>query len=133
MSNFTDLELAFLQSQRLGRLATVNAAGEPHVVPLTFRYNAELDTLDLFGMGLARSKKYRDVGRTGVAAFVVDDAEGQWRIRGVEVRGRAELVTSGAKAINERFDDEFIRLYPKRIVGWGLDTDPYHPHSRSVG
>jgi pyridoxamine 5'-phosphate oxidase family protein len=124
MSHFTDLELAFLQSQRLGRLATVNAAGEPHVIPLTFRYNADLDTIDLFGMGMARSKKYRDVGRTGVAAFVVDDAEGQWRIRGVEVRGRAELVTSGAKAINERFDDEFIRLFPQRIVGWGLDTDP---------
>ncbi|MFN8536133.1 MAG: DUF559 domain-containing protein [Thermomicrobiales bacterium] len=81
MSNFTELELAFLHSQRLGRLATVNAAGEPHVVPLTFRHNAELDTLDLFGMGMAKSKKYRDVGRTGVAAFVVDDAEGQWRIR----------------------------------------------------
>ncbi len=79
MSHFTDLELAFLQSQRLGRLATVNAAGEPHVVPLTFRYNADLGTIDLFGMGMARSKKYRDVGRTGVAAFVVDDAEGQWR------------------------------------------------------
>jgi pyridoxamine 5'-phosphate oxidase family protein len=133
MSRFTDRELEFLQSQRLGRLATVNAAGEPHVVPLTYRYNAELDTLDLFGMGLARSKKYRDVGRTGVAAFVVDDAQGQWRIRGVEVRGGAALIASGAKAINERFDDQFIRLIPKRIVGWGLDTDPYHPHSRSVG
>ncbi len=133
MSRFTELELEFLQSQRLGRLATVNAAGEPHVVPLTFRYNAEHDTLDLFGMGMAKSKKYRDVGRTGVAAFVVDDAEGQWRIRGVEVRGGAELVTTGGKAISERLDDEFIRLIPKRIVGWGLDTDPYHPHSRSVG
>lgn len=133
MSHFTEKELEYLQGQRLGRLATVNAAGAPHVVPLTFRYNAELDTIDLFGMGMARSKKYRDAGRTGLAAFVVDDAGGEWRIRGVEVRGRAEIVTSGAKAINERFDDEFIRLHPERIVGWGLDADPYHPHGRSVG
>lgn len=133
MSHFTDQELAFLRSQRLGRLATVDAAGMPHVVPLTFRHNAELDTIDLFGMGMARSKKFRDVGRTGVAAFVVDDAQGQWRIRGVEVRGRAEVVAAGGKAIDARFDDEFIRLYPARIVGWGLDTDPYHPHGRSVG
>ena len=133
MSNFTDQEIAFLQSQRLGRLATVNAAGEPHVVPLQFRYNAELDTIDLFGMGMARSKKYRDVGRTGVAAFVADDAGGAWRIRGVEVRGRAELVPSGGRAIGERIDDEFIRLYPARIVGWGLDTDPYHPNGRTIG
>ena len=34
---------------------------------------------------------------------------------------------------NIRFDDEFIRLFPARIVGWGLDTDPYHPHGRSAG
>ncbi len=133
MSHFTDQELAFLQGQRLGRLATVNAAGEPHVVPVRFCYNAELDTLDIFGMGIAQSKKYRDVGRTGRAAFVVDDAEGQWRIRGVEVRGRAEPIATGGKAFDPRVDNEFIRLFPARIVGWGLDTDPYHPHGRDVG
>lgn len=132
MSRFTEQELAFLRSQRLGRLATVDATGMPHVVPLTFRHNAELDTIDLFGMGMAGSKKFRDAGRTGVAAFVVDDAQGQWRIRGVEVRGRAEVVVAGGKAIDARFDDAFIRLHPARIVGWGLDTDPYHPHGRSV-
>ena len=133
MSHFTEKELDYLQSQRLGRLATVNAAGEPHVVPLTYRYNPELDAIDLFGMGMARSKKYRDAGRTGRAAFVVDDAGGEWRIRGVEVRGRAEAVTSGGKGVDERFDDQFIRLYPQRIVGWGLDAGPYHPHGRTVG
>ena len=132
MSHFTEQEIAFLQSQRLGRLATVDATGQPHVVPLQFRYNAEFDAIDLFGMGMARSKKYRDVSRTGVAAFVVDDAGGQWRIRGVEVRGRAETVAEGGKAVAAQLDDEFIRLFPVRIVGWGIDTDPYHPHSRSV-
>ena len=132
MSHFTDQEMAFLQSQRLGRLATADAAGMPHVVPLQFRHNAEFDTIDLFGMGMARSKKFRDIGRTGVAAFVADDAGGEWQIRGVEVRGRAELVLVGGKDINSRLDDEFIRLFPTRIIGWGLDTDPYHPHGRSV-
>ena len=133
MSRFTDQERAFLQSQRLGRLATVNRSGMPHLVPVTYRYNAELDTLDIFGMGMARSKKYRDAARQGVAAFVVDDAQGQWRIRGVEVRGRAEVVVVGGKASDARFDDEFIRLFPARIVAWGLDTDPFHPNGRSVG
>lgn len=133
MSHFTEQERTFLQSQRLGRLATVNRSGLPHVVPATYQYNAELDTLDIFGMGMARSKKYRDVARRGVAAFVVDDAQGQWRIRGVEVRGRAEVVVTGGKASDARFDDEFIRLFPTRIVGWGLDTDPFHPNGRSVG
>ncbi len=133
MSHFTELEIAFLHSQRLGRLATVDADGAPHVVPLRFSYNAELDTIDLYGMGMARSKKFRDVARSGRAAFVADDAAGQWNIRGVEVRGRAEQVGSGGKAFDARVDDEFIRLFPVRIVGWGLDADPYHPNGRSVG
>ena len=39
MSAFTPAEIAYLESQRIGRLATVSAAGEPHVVPVNFRYN----------------------------------------------------------------------------------------------
>src|SRR6478672_9053366 len=108
MSHFTELEIAFLKGQRLGRLATVDAAGSPHVVPLRFAYNADLDTIDLFGVGMARSKKYRDVAGGGRAAFVADDAGGQWNIRGVEVRGRAEQIASGGKAFDARVDDEFI-------------------------
>ncbi|MGN6812748.1 MAG: PPOX class F420-dependent oxidoreductase, partial [Thermomicrobiales bacterium] len=72
MSVFTPAEIAYLQSQRLGRLATVNAAGEPHVVPVGFRYNAELDTIDIGGHSIGRSKKFHDVQRDGRAAFVVD-------------------------------------------------------------
>ncbi len=61
MSNFTPAEIESFKSQRLGRLATVNAAGEPHVVPVSFRYNAELDTIDIGGLNITQSKKFRDV------------------------------------------------------------------------
>ena len=47
MSMFSDNEIEYLQSQRIGRLATVNLAGEPHVVPLRFHYNPELDMIEL--------------------------------------------------------------------------------------
>jgi pyridoxamine 5'-phosphate oxidase family protein len=33
MSVFTDSELEYLAGQRLGRIATVGADGQPHVVP----------------------------------------------------------------------------------------------------
>lgn len=88
MSVSTPAEIEYLRSQRLGRLATVNAAGEPHVVPVAFRYNAELDTIDIGGQTLGRSKKFRDVARDGRVAFVVDDVLPPWQARGVEVRGR---------------------------------------------
>ncbi|MCA1737877.1 MAG: LLM class flavin-dependent oxidoreductase, partial [Actinobacteria bacterium] len=90
MGVFTEAEIEYLRSQRLGRLATVNASGEPHVVPVGFRYNADLDTIDIGGHNLARSKKFRDAKRNGQVAFVVDDVLPPWQARGVEVRGRAE-------------------------------------------
>ncbi len=39
LSKFTEAELEYLQSQRLGRLATVNQRGEPQVAAVGFRYN----------------------------------------------------------------------------------------------
>lgn len=133
MSAFTSAEIEYLQSQRLGRLATVNGKGEPHVVPTGFRYNAELDTIDIGGHNLAASKKFRDAKRTGRAAFVVDDVLPPWRVRGIEVRGRAEVFEEGGDEVDSDFDAELIRLHPTRIVGWGIDSDAYHAISRSVG
>ena len=133
MSAFRSAEIEYLRTQRLGRLATVNGEGEPHVVPTGFRYNAELDTIDIGGHNLAASKKFRDARRTRRAAFVVDDVLPPWRVRGVEVRGRAEVFEEGGDEVNSDFDAELIRLHPTRIVSWGIDTDAYRRNSRSVG
>lgn len=133
MSAFTPAEIEYLQGQQLGRLATVNESGKPHVVPTSFRYNAELDTIDIGGHNLGASKKFRDVARTGKAAFVVDDVLPPWQPRGVEVRGRAEVFSEGGDEVNSDFSAELIRLHPSRIVSWGIDTDAFHPNSRSVG
>jgi pyridoxamine 5'-phosphate oxidase family protein len=132
MSHFTDNEIAYLNSQRLGRLATLSAAGEPHVVPVGFRYNPETDTIDIPGYGMGKSKKFRDVGRDGRVAFVVDDVPQPGQVRGVEVRGRAEALQTGGNVDVPNRDPQMIRIHPTRIVGWGIDTDPYHPNSRSV-
>jgi len=133
MSIFTEKEIEYLRGQRLGRLATVNAKGEPHVVPVAFRYNDEMDATDVGGHNFARSKKYRDAGTTGRAAFVVDDVLPPWRPRGVEVRGRAEVLGTGGEEIGPGFDEELIRIFPQRIVGWGIDSDAFSRNSRSVG
>jgi len=131
MSVFTE-EIEYLRDQSLGRLATVGRDGEPHVVPLSFRYNEDQETIDIGGHNLGRSKKFRDIGSTGKAALVVDDVLPPWRPRGVEIRGRAEALGAGGRAVDEGFDEELIRIHPKRIVGWGLDSDAYAPNSRSV-
>ena len=73
MSKFTDIELEYLQTQRLGRLATVNKNGEPQIAPVTFRYHAELDTIDIGGLNMGETQKFRNVARNGLASFMIDD------------------------------------------------------------
>jgi len=130
MSVFSDAEIDYLGSQRLGRLATVGRDGMPHVVPVAFRYNADADSIDIGGHDFAKRKKFRDVRRTGMAALVVDDVLPPWRPRAVEVRGEAITLNIGGKAIVEGFDDPIIRIKPTRIVSWGLE-DGFQ--ARSVG
>ena len=115
MTIFTPSELAYLSGERrLGRLATVGPDGMPHIAPVGWTYNAALGTIDVGGRDLARTKKFRDAARSGKAAIVIDDVQPPWRPRGIEVRGTADVIHG---------PDSMIRLHPRRIVSWGLDSD----------
>jgi pyridoxamine 5'-phosphate oxidase family protein len=116
VSVFSQAELQYLAGGRqLGRIATVGADGTPHVVPVAWIYNAARDALEIGGYELERSKKFRDIARTGRAAIVIDDLESTdpWRPRGIEVRGRGEAIT---------MPTPLIRIHPERIVSWGLES-----------
>ncbi|HEY7127483.1 MAG TPA: PPOX class F420-dependent oxidoreductase [Ktedonobacterales bacterium] len=133
MSRFTQAEIDYLGTQRLGRLATINTAGELHVVPVSFRYNPELDTLDIGGRWISTSRKYRDVERDGRVAFVVDDITASSLPRGMEIRGRAVVAPTGGQAIRPTLDPEIIRITPTRIISWGVNGDNnYRPAGRNV-
>ena len=97
MSVFTGKELEYLAEQRLGRIATVGPDGQPHVVPTSFRYNAEHDAIDVGGMRMSQTKKLRDVQRTGRASIVIDDVLPPWQPRMIEVRGTATVIPSAAR------------------------------------
>lgn len=129
MSKFTEAELEYLKTQRLGRLATINARGEPQIAPVGFRYNAELDTIDIGGLNMGETQKFRNVARNGLAALVIDDVLPPWKPRGIEIRGHAEALSAGGKAILPNFSPELIRLTPRRIISW--DRSAEKP-SRSV-
>ncbi|HLI88902.1 MAG TPA: PPOX class F420-dependent oxidoreductase [Ktedonobacteraceae bacterium] len=137
MSKFTPEEIEFLQSQRLGRLATVNEKGDPHVVPVSFRYNPEHDTIDIGGHNIVPTKKYREAVRHGRVAFVVDDVmlTPAWRARGIEVRGRVEGLPEGGKEIMKDFSPEILRITPTYIVSWGINDPNFRTSSsgRKVG
>ena len=132
MSRFTPQEIEYLKSQRLGRIATVNENGDPHVVPCSFRYNPDFDTLDIGGHNLVATKKYRDALRHGRIAFVVDDVLPPWRPRLVEVRGTVQAFAEGGKAILENFAPEILRLTPTYIVSMGINDDIVQPGQNRV-
>jgi pyridoxamine 5'-phosphate oxidase family protein len=124
MGSFSRAEIGYLTGeQRFGRIATIDAAGQPHVVPVGWwRYNAELGAIDIAGHGLARSKKFRNVKANPKVAFVVDDMSSidPWHPRAVMIQGHAEAlegqVTSFAGS-----DDAIIRIAPDKVVSWGLE------------
>jgi pyridoxamine 5'-phosphate oxidase family protein len=103
MSKFSPAEVAYLKSQMLGRLATVGPDGQPHVVPVGFRYNEDLDTIDIGGHN--------------------DDLASidPWRARGIEIRGEAEILETGGATVRPGFDPEMFRITVEHIVSWGID------------
>ena len=133
MSVFTDKETEYLRGQRLGRIATVGAGGSPHAVPVTFRLDADADSIEVGGRGLSASKKWRDLTANPRVAFVVDDlaSVNPWSPRGVEVRGHARLHQEGGERFGPgAWDSVWIQVVPERIVSWGLEEQR---SARSVG
>lgn len=134
MSVFTKQEADYLDEQRLGRLATVGADSQPHVVPVGFRYDTDADLIRIGGRNFAETKKFRDADRNPRVAFVVDDLASvdPWRPRGIEIRGRARTFDEGGEEFGPGFDEAWMQIDPARIVSWGIDEDRDGPRSRSV-
>ena len=137
MSNFTAKELEYLTTQRLGRLATVNAKGYPQVTPVGFHYNPDLDVIEIGGRYLSRTQKIRNIKQNPHVSFVIDDVQPPWKPRGVEIRGVADVITEGGQDIfnfggNYSADSTFIRIQPTQIIGWGIESEDFQPMNRKI-
>jgi pyridoxamine 5'-phosphate oxidase family protein len=115
-------ERDYLASQRLGRLATVDAGGQPQNNPVGFFLVDELGVIDIGGRAMGRSKKFRNVQANPKVSLVVDDLASvrPWRPRGVEIRGVAEAVTDWQPPY-AGYSREAIRIRPTRVISWGLE------------
>jgi pyridoxamine 5'-phosphate oxidase family protein len=119
----TTAQIEYLASQLLGRIATTGTDHKPHVVPTSFRFNAEVGSIDVGGHHVATTKKYRDVQSNGWAAIVVDDLASidPWTPRMLEIRGRAEAIPTGGRHLGPGFGEAFIRIYPEKINSFGIE------------
>jgi pyridoxamine 5'-phosphate oxidase family protein len=118
---FNEEEKAYLSSQRLARLATVSADGQPDVAPVGF----EFDGTDFYiaGLDLPSTRKYHNVvGGNHKVALVIDDlvSTAPFVPRFVRVYGMASVVQrdggSGAR--------EYLRVRPTVSWSWNLQGRP---------
>ena len=77
-----------LDSERVVQVATNGPRGWPHVMPLWFLWQDGSVWLH----SLCRSQRWKDIERDPRIALVVDLGERYDELRGVELRGRAEVV-----------------------------------------
>jgi pyridoxamine 5'-phosphate oxidase family protein len=136
--SFTEKEIEYLRGQRLGRLATVTAANQAHVVPTGFRVSDDATTIEIGGHNLAtrRPLYLRNIETNPWVAYVVDDLASinPWTPRGVSVRGRAEIHPDGGQRLGPDFDATVIVIVAARVTSWGIEGPSFGPaSSRRIG
>jgi pyridoxamine 5'-phosphate oxidase family protein len=116
-------DLTYLQSQHLGRLATVDAAGAPQNNPVGFMVDETTGQFLIGGMAMGESRKFRNVQANPNVALVVDDLASvdPWIVRGVEVRGVAEALVDVDPPM-AMMSREVIRITPRWIYSWGISS-----------
>lgn len=97
-----DRERRFLEAERVARLATADAAGRPHVVPVCYALVGDTVyfTIDEKPKRRAggRLKRLANLRANPVAALVADRYDEDWsRLGWVMVQGPSEVLEAGAE------------------------------------
>ena len=114
---FSDDEIAYLRSQPIARLATVNADGAPDVVPVAFEVD-DHSAIWVGGVGaqVLDTRKFRNIsaGRAKVS-LVVDDLVSiePFIARSVRVYGEAEPPIERVGMVGPGF---YSRIKPEGVV-----------------
>ena len=93
-------QAAFLTAQRVGRLASADAQGRPHVVPVCFAIDGANLYVSIDEKPKQASsrplKRLRNIWANPAVAFVADRYDEDWRQLGwVMLRGNAEILAQG--------------------------------------
>ena len=133
---------AFVQRARVAHLATADAEGRPHVVPICFAWlnQAAYTAIDEKPKRVdpkqdpGALRRVRNILAHPRVCLLVDRYNEDWtRLAWLQVRGDAALVTDGAEranahtALRDRYPPyrgmdlesaPLIRITPTRVVGW---------------
>jgi PPOX class probable F420-dependent enzyme len=136
---FTAAERRFLERMRVARLATTDAAGQPHVIPVVFATDGHTlyTPLDDKPKGVAWRdlKRVRNLAANPQVAFVADHYSENWSDLGwVLVFGRADIIergeahATGVRLLHARYPQyetmplehrPLVVITPLRVSSWG--------------
>lgn len=146
---FDQVERAYLESARVGRLATVDGSGRPNVVPVCFALvespGGDLEIVTPIDekpkAGSPETlRRSRDIRDNPFVSLVVDEYTETWSDLGwVQIRGRATLGSPGGDghelaigALRAKYDqyeshalkeNPVIQISPGSVLSWG-SLDP---------
>src|ERR1700722_99562 len=127
----TEAERAYLQSQPLARLATVDGGGAPQNNPVGVFLDEETGDIIIGGHAMGASRKFRNVQRNGQVALVVDDlvSRDPWTVRGLEIRGTAVALEDVDPPV-PFMSREVFRITPLGATGGGVAPEARGRYSR---
>ena len=138
MISLTPEQSARLSETPVGHLATADANGRPHVIPVCFSYDGQyiysvLDAKPKRG-SLTGLRRVRNILANPQVSLVIDHYDEDWtRLWYLLVQGRAELVEDGPEPpaaiamLREKYaqyrdmqldGNPVIKITPERVTGW---------------
>ena len=144
-TTLTEAETAFVHAQRAARLATSDADGHPHLVPVCYAFDYTNFDYTNFYIALdekpkrvadTRLRRVRNIETRHEASLLIDQYDDDWSQLGyVLVHGRAELIgpsdelhTRALPLLRERYvqyrsmpleNRLVIVITPDHVVSWG--------------
>lgn len=138
--HLTDQQLLFLQTQRVGRLATADPTGAPHVIPVCYACERHAIAIPLDTkpkrVTPQQLKRVRNILANPQVAFVVDHYSEDWNeLAYLLIRGHATLLPVDSPEhqqfvvlLQHRYAQyrsmpiaaqPIIAIHPTSVVAWG--------------
>lgn len=138
MVRLTEIQASWLARAPVARLATADATGAPHVIPVCYAYDGRFlySVLDQKpkSTSLTRLRRVKNIQANPQVSLVVDHYEDDWeRLGYLLIFGRAELLMEGGeragavRLLREKYhqyramnvaENPVIKIVPERVVAW---------------
>jgi PPOX class probable F420-dependent enzyme len=137
--SLTKKQFALIRTARVAHLATADAKGQPHVIPICFVFDGKYfySPIDEKPKRVAprKLKRITNIRENPNVSLVIDRYEEDWRkLAYILVFGKAQIVLSGKKyleairVLRKKYpqyqtmaidDRPMIVIKPKKVMGWG--------------